>query len=518
MSYDIHVTDHARHRTRLLLAVPAVAVLAAGGIAFAANQPAAPVRTAAAMKAQLAANPAGIFGTERNPYTIDLRNAPVEANSEAMIKDLQPQVANYWGGVAAFNTDKYNAAPQIAEDDDPLVKVTFQDCQKKVHTPHGLYDGPKMFLDVPMPKNMRVTNGTDKAVTILKPSTDQMWEFWVVENVDTQDRTGFSACWGGRIDNISKGNAQHVDFFGSSASGLAQPGSMIGIEEAKAGKINHTMGLGIMRTRAGTNWWPAVRNDGNTPGDNIIPEGARLRLKPDADLSKLTPTARAIGEAAKVYGFTVVDTAGAVSIMGEDAPTADGKGSRWDTEVFNGIPNYKQLEGFPWDKLEVVQAGYGKDGQAKSPAPDASDTHSALPVPTGEPTSSRPAPTTTEAPTSNTPAPTTEIGPNPTTPITATGTPTATATAEPTTPITTTANPTPTATAPIAVGEPTPGVPVDGDFMHSKGRRLRLDCVLLPAQHGQPQRMECSIRGRRPANITLTLGSDTQTPPVQPRS
>jgi len=505
VSYDINVTDDTKLRKRLAIALPTVVVLAAGGAAFAWTTPdSGPARSVEAARVQLDTNPAAIFGTARNPFALDVSGAPTEGNSAQMVADLVPQVTNNWGGVAAFNATRYNASVNVASPDDPKVKVTFDDCQNKGATPAGLYDGHKMFLDVPMPANLRASEGTDKSVTIYQPSSDKLWEFWVTKNIDNAGRSGFSACWGGRIDDVSKSSGQHTEYFGSSASGLAQPGSMVTVAEAKAGKINHAIGLALMRTRAGTQWWPAVRNDGNTPGDNVIPEGARLRLKPGADLNGLTPLGKTIGEAAKKYGFLVVDTSGAVAVAGQDAPTADGKGSRWDTEVFGGVPDYQQLKGFPWDQLEVVQAGYGKDTPSDAPTGGAQPTPSTTAeTPTSAPTTATPDPST---PAPSTPAPSTPAPESPSIP-----------TSGPTTALPPTDEPTqlpqpqPTATAdrPIAVGEPTPGVPTN-----PWPRKVRLDCTIATIASGRVE-LRCTTKSRGPG---LVITMPTATPPVQPRT
>lgn len=70
------------------------------------------------------------FGSD-DVYRVDLREAPLDQNSPAMIKNLMGQITPNWGGVAALNTTQYNVAFHIAARDTPKVRVAFDDCQNK---------------------------------------------------------------------------------------------------------------------------------------------------------------------------------------------------------------------------------------------------------------------------------------------------------------------------------------------------------------------------------------------------
>lgn len=308
--------------------------------------------------------PSQLFAPD-NVFRVDVSKAPVDKDSTSMIKNLQGQITPHWGGVAAFNTHQYNPSYYVVDNSTPKQDVAFYDCQKKGAAPAGLLDGPAVFKQVPVPANAQPAAGTDKALSIFNRDTDQLWEFWVMERTNGA-KPGWRACWGGRIDEVSTAPGYYDPPFGVAASGLAHVGYMVSLDEARKGKIEHAMGIGLIATRDPSEvWYPANRSDGNTSDPTAIPEGARLRLDPAVDVDKLqlSPIGKAVARAAQKYGFIVVDTSGAVALYAESGQkerAATGK-DPWP-QVLGGQPNYKTLEGFPWDKVQVVQREYGKPG------------------------------------------------------------------------------------------------------------------------------------------------------------
>ncbi len=292
-----------------------------------------------------------------NVFTRDVRDAPVDPESKAMIANLVGQITPHFGGVAALNAREYNPVLYVVDENTPRVTVQFNDCQKKGYRPTGLFDGAKQFVDVPIPPDAQVARGNDSTITLWSPSTDQLWEFWVMR----KDAKGaWSACWGGRIDEVSANQGYFPDPYGVSASGLVTVGSMITLEEARARRIEHAMALALIAPATWNRWrYPAQRSDGTDPAPDAIPQGARLRLDPTLDVSTLglTPLGEAVARAAQTYGFIVVDTAGAVSVMAESGlpEQANGGVDPWK-EILGGTPTYAQLKGFPWSRLQVLDA------------------------------------------------------------------------------------------------------------------------------------------------------------------
>jgi hypothetical protein len=206
------------------------------------------------------------------------------------------------------------------------------------------------FEQVPIPEQATPGQGNDKHMTIYQPSTDTLWEFWVAYRA----ADGWHMRWGGKMTNVSTNPGHFENPFGATATSLPQAGGVITANEMRSLKIEHAVGIGIPNTREGEITWPAQRGDGRTSGPGAIPLGTHFRIDPAVDVEKLniSPLGRAIARAAQRYGMIVGDTAGCVVFGGEDPATAPGP--PYDAEVYGGKYPSELLDGFPWDRLQVV--------------------------------------------------------------------------------------------------------------------------------------------------------------------
>ncbi|MDO5627811.1 MAG: malectin domain-containing carbohydrate-binding protein, partial [Mobilicoccus sp.] len=292
-------------------------------------------------------------------FTEDISRAPLAHNSAEAAENLRRQVADNWGGVAAFNAYQYNNSFHAVSSSVPKQTVQFYDCQKKGYLPSGLLDGPKYFADVPIPAGAVPANGTDKQMTIYDESADQLWDFWVTE----RHGDGWRACWGGRLDDVSKNHGVFPAPYGATASGLAMTPGAISQESFRRGSIDHAMYLAIISP---ANYdkvsWPANRSDGWSHDPHALMEGQRVRLDPTLDLSQfdMTPVARMVAEAAQTYGFIVADKAGAVAVITESGDTEKARTGTnpWDSMLAG--PAHEAMRGFPWEHMQVLPKDYGK--------------------------------------------------------------------------------------------------------------------------------------------------------------
>lgn len=286
-----------------------------------------------------------------------VRSAPVDPNSAAYVKRLHHTVRSRYLGVAAVNSHQYNSSFYVASPGTPKVDVAFNDCQNK-----GWLDEEfkRALQDVPIPADAVPAAGDDKHLTIYDPAQDVMWEFWVAR----KSGNNWSACWGGRLDNVSASQGYFTGMYGSTATGISQAATAISVEQAQRGKITHAMCLVVVDAKKWTEHsWPAQRSDGHVDAPDAMPEGRRLRLDPtvNVDALGLTPFAKTVAKAAQEYGFVVCDKGGAVAVVtesGEQEKARTGV-NPWD-EMFGDTPAYEQMTNFPWDRLQVMPANYGK--------------------------------------------------------------------------------------------------------------------------------------------------------------
>lgn len=215
------------------------------------------------------------------------------------------------------------------------------------------------FAQVPLPDDARPGVDSDHELSLWQPSTDRLWDFWRLRRTPAGT---WRAAWGGAMSRVSQNpgwfgrgvwpGAQ--DDWGATASGFPVEAGMIHPEELKRGHIDHALAVALPAPRSHCRALPAQRTDGTDPGPDAIPEGARLRLDPKLDVSRLgLPRAtEIIARAAQRYGMVVRDkTDHAIAFFASSpaAPRADPY-----PLLFDGLSPRLLLEGFPWARLQVV--------------------------------------------------------------------------------------------------------------------------------------------------------------------
>jgi hypothetical protein len=285
-------------------------------------------------------------------------DAPLNSKSADYAAEFTRQIKAYYGH-AAINLSSYASPVYVVGPNAETFKVTEWDGLHKGYTDPGLAD---QWQAVPIPAYAEAADGTDQEMTIYQPSSDRIWEFWLARKVDGK----WQACWGGRMDHVSHSDGIWPGHYGTTATSLPFMGGQITPEELRSGKIDHVMGIALVDLdNSGVFSWPATRSDGSNPNHlpNRIPEGLRFRLDPhlDVDALNLNPVAKAIAKAGQKYGFVVWDRAGAITLRANNPKAyllADKKNPY--LSLFGGIPDWKILEGFPWDSLRFLPMNYGR--------------------------------------------------------------------------------------------------------------------------------------------------------------
>ncbi|WP_369068608.1 NPCBM/NEW2 domain-containing protein [Kineococcus terrestris] len=309
--------------------------------------------------------PAGGVFTAGTGWKLDVRNAPLHPNSAGMVANVAAQTAAQYSGVAAFNAYQYSTSFYTVPADQPKVDVRWTNCQGKSSVPDFLLGPGGHFTQVPIPSRAVPAKGTDSQLTVWSPDTDQLWEFWMAKKVDGV----WSACWGGRIDGLSKNNGYFPQHFGASASGLALAGGTVGIKDVQSGVIDHALALHLQAPGTASEWsYPAQRSDGFDTSANRVPEGTRLRLDPSVDVDALPmhPIAKMVAKAVQKYGFIVTDRAGCTAVVAE-SPEASINATGVDPwkALMGSTPSYSIMKGFPWEKLQALPKDWAE------PAPTA---------------------------------------------------------------------------------------------------------------------------------------------------
>jgi hypothetical protein len=212
---------------------------------------------------------------------------------------------------------------------------------------------------VPIPADAVPANNGDQSLVIWQPSTDRMWEFFMLRRASD----GWHARWGGAMDRVSSSQgyfgadsfAGASDRWGATATSLALAGGLMLRDEVQRFRIDHALALSVGSARKDAWSWPAQRSDGENTQPDAIPEGARFRLDPTLDLSKLDmpPITRAMAEAAQRYGIVVNNQTGQGLCFWAEDPTRYGINYR--TDLFEGLYPTQYLRSFPWDHLQLLK-------------------------------------------------------------------------------------------------------------------------------------------------------------------
>lgn len=292
-------------------------------------------------------------------WKTDVRSAPLNPNSAALVTNLVGQVAENYG-TAAFNVNTYGTSIYTVPADQAVVDVAWIDCQRKGRAPAGLLGEGGQFTAVPIPSDAVPAAGTDGQLTVHSPSSDTLWEFWKAKRVNGQ----WQACWGGRLDDVSTSGGYFSGWWGASASGLAVSGGSVLVQDAQAGVVDHALSLQLPEVQEKSVYsWPAQRSDGDDLSADAIPEGLRFRLDPTVNVEALplTPIAKMVARSAQTYGFIVTDRAGAVAVVAESPSAAiAATGVNPWTALMRGKKSYEIFKNFPWDKMQALPVDHGE--------------------------------------------------------------------------------------------------------------------------------------------------------------
>lgn len=337
----------------------------------------APVGGAAAASAPAGFKPFAPDSIWNLPLRAD---APLSSSSDRYVAWLQGQVAAKGGWI---NSTQCGMPLYWADASTPKVNVTLD---------HPSYMDPALvraWSAVPIPSDAAPANCSDHNFSVAQVQPDgkvKEWEFWAA----TKRADGsWVAQWGGAMSDMrtDRGAASSLTWqdlsaptwleryatsgWNVTASSISQNAGVITQADLRAGHIDHAVAMALSNTASGKWMWPAQRTDGSSSDAAALPEGARLRIDPSVDLTKLsmTPLVRMIAEAAQTYGIVVRDRTYSSDVFYTEPPApgaADPVGA-----LLGGQWANQALKAFPWDGLQVLDAPLCTDYRGCSVTPTA---------------------------------------------------------------------------------------------------------------------------------------------------
>jgi hypothetical protein len=267
--------------------------------------------------------------------------APLDPTSAQAVNDLLGMVASYAEGI---NTSGWTTPVYTMPLGQPTVRV--------INDNAGHPELAEAYSAVPLPSAAQPDPQGDHHLTVWQPSSDTLWEFWGFY----YDSSGMPhAKYGGRMVSVRTNPGHFVNAtsplfeskgWGATATSIPLLAGLIRYSEAQALNIPHAIAMAVPNSNCQFRN-PAQRTDGGcTAAVTYLPPGARLRLPASLNVDGLacSPLCKAIARAVQRYGLVIRDRAGDISLYGENT------GADWNTT----IPGGKSLNGFPWDKLQML--------------------------------------------------------------------------------------------------------------------------------------------------------------------
>jgi hypothetical protein len=323
-------------RGPLLLALVALAVIGAH------------VAYAAAVRGGPLGVPLPLFPPD-NWWNADISQAPVDPQSASFIAFINN------GGTRRLHPDfgpEYGIPYAVVEGDTQprrAVEFYYGDESDGVDRVTGLsypfYPIPDEAITEPYwiegiePGNQ--DPGGDRHMLIVDKDRNHLYELFDLH----WDGARWTAGSGAFFD-MSKNRRRPEGWTSADAAGLAVLPGLVRHDETYGSPdpIRHAFRVTVRATNGYV--YPASHRAGSTPG--ALPMGARLRLKPGVDVTRLTTDVqlRKVFEAMKTYGLIVADNGSDMFITGTMDPG-------WDNDVLN--PAFAALTA---NDFEVVRLGY----------------------------------------------------------------------------------------------------------------------------------------------------------------
>lgn len=309
-----------------------------------------------------------------NWWNIDISSAPVDSRSQQFI-DFVREDSKSWGEqMDRFHPDmgsgvKLNADGSVRDPyglpyvvvsgDQPLQKIHFK---TRSDTPAGYpeesdHEWSGRPGGYPIPDEVRddwgwIQHGTpgggnsqDYHLMIIDRDNWILYELW---HAMWEEGVGWTA-GSGAVWDLSENNRRPKGWTSADAAGMAVfPGLLRADEVFGSGEIEHALRVTFIRT-ADYYVWPANHKAGWS--DQQLPNGARLRMKADFDVSGYPPEVQKVFRALKKYGLIVADNGG----PGYITATMD---ERWNNDVWNPAFHSINLGDF-----ELVKLGWDPYGR-----------------------------------------------------------------------------------------------------------------------------------------------------------
>ncbi len=312
-----------------------------------------------------------------NPWNQKITNAPVAANSAAVMNNL---VALYGDGRLHPDVSQDFGTPGVQLYGIPY-NVVHGNGAPKVNFAIDAYPGESDLLPVPVPNNVVIEgdymNGPnpnrgygdgargDSHLVIYDVDNNVAYEFFnasrPTENADGKWHADNEAVWDMKTDSFRALGWTSADAAGLSLlAGLARPDEGLPVSQGGQGVINHAIRVTMQNSIVLNQFlYPAshVANPGNTNTLTQPPMGARFRLKAGVDISQLSPESKVIAQALKDYGLIIADNGANFFFTGAaySVDTSNNRTLTWDdNDIQDSVHGLKSLHFSDFELVDLT--------------------------------------------------------------------------------------------------------------------------------------------------------------------
>ncbi len=266
--------------------------------------------------------------------------APIDRDSSSMISWLKSHSSEQFITLAGAGQDgSYGEPTYWARRGDPVYDVQGS----------GL---PPEFAHLRIPKGAKPDHSGESEMAVYDRDKGYVsWLFGAHFNGNTWSASGGSIHY--LASNGLDGRLKQSDEIRNRGHrGMPAPEIAIRYDEVQFGRIPHVLKFAIEDTC--NHVFPMAGDEGC--GGSPIPEGARLRIKPSIDLSKLklSPAGLVVATALQRWGAVVGDKSGGAVVIKLEDTVSEGRGWLW-----NGVLSRDSLSAIPLTDLQVIKLGYG---------------------------------------------------------------------------------------------------------------------------------------------------------------
>jgi hypothetical protein len=313
-----------------------------------------------------------------NPWNQQITNAPVAANSAAIINNI----ISHQGSDGRLHPD----FGQDYRDGSSLYGIPYNvvhgNSTPKVHVVIDAYPGESDLQNAPVPAHaviegdlqnaptVGVDNRGDSHLIVYDVDNNVAYEFYRAsrpgENSDGQWHADQETVWDMKTNEFRTLGYTSADAAGlAMLPGLVRPDEGLPTSQGGQGVIKHAIRFTLQNNIILNQFlYPAshTANGGNNSPSVEPPMGARFRLKASVDISTLNPESRVIAQAMKDYGMIVADNGSNFFFSGASysVDASNGFALTWDdNDIQDSTHGLKSLHFSDFEVVDLTPAVTG---------------------------------------------------------------------------------------------------------------------------------------------------------------